>query len=154
MTMTSTTSTGTNSAGDTGNTPDLWLWIVLVFGLGSIGNALWMLAGPMHWYTDLPAAVPDTGPFNPHFVRDIGCAFLTAGVSLVWAFFSPRFRLPLVSIAALFLFAHAVLHAHDTLTGTLDHTHWLLDLPGVYLPGGLLPFIAFRLARSDRERTI
>jgi hypothetical protein len=152
--MTSTTSTGTNSAADTRNTPDLWLWIVLVFGLGSIGNALWMLAGPMHWYTDLPAAVPDTGPFNPHFVRDIGCAFLTAGVSLVWAFFSPRFRLPLVSIAALFLFAHAVLHAYDTLRGALGHDHWLLDLPGVYLPGVLLPFIAFRLARSDRERTI
>jgi len=55
------------------------LWFVLFVGVGSIANALWMLAGPMHWYTDLPAAIPDTGPFNPHFVRDIGGGFLAAG---------------------------------------------------------------------------
>ncbi len=126
------------------------LWIVLLLGIGTIANALWMLAGPMHWYTDLPAAVPDTGPFNPHFVRDIGCAFLTVGVALVWAFFSPRFRLPLVSIGALFLAAHAILHVYDTLRGALGHNHWLLDLPGVYLPGLLLPLIALRLVRVDR----
>jgi len=129
--------------------PGPLLWIVLLIGVGSIANALWMLAGPMHWYTDLPAAVPDTGPFNPHFVRDIGCAFLAAGASLVWAFFSPRFRLPLVSIAAVFLAAHAILHAYDTLTGALGHNHWLLDLPGVYFPGVLLPLVAFHLARED-----
>ncbi len=129
---------------------DLSAWIVLVVGVGMVANALWMLAGPMHWYTDLPAAVPDTGPFNPHFVRDIGCAFLAAGVALIWAFFSPRFRLPLVSVGALFLAAHALLHAYDTLRGALGHDHWLLDLPGVYLPGVLLPLIALRLAREDR----
>ncbi len=144
------TSAETNS---TEATRDLSQWIVLVFGVVCVGNAIWMLAGPMHWYTDLPAAVPDTGPFNPHFVRDIGCAFLASGVSLVWAFFSQRFRLPLVSIAALFLFAHAILHAYDTLRGALGHNHWLLDLPGVYVPGILLPLIALRLARADRERT-
>ncbi len=126
-------------------------WILLVVGLGLIANALWMLVGPMHWYTDLPAAVPDTGPFNPHFVRDIGCAFLTSGVALVWAFGSPRFRLPLTSVAALFLASHALLHAWDTLRGALGHAHWLLDLPGVYLPGLLLPWIAFSLARDDRS---
>ena len=144
------TSAETNSAG---TSRDLSQWVLFVFGVVCVGNALWMLAGPMHWYTDLPAAVPDTGPFNPHFVRDIGCAFLASGVALVWAFFSPRFRLPLVTIAALFLLAHAILHAYDTLRGALGHDHWLLDLPGVYLPGILLPLIAFRLARADRATT-
>lgn len=133
-------------------TRDPWIWIVVFLGVTTFANALWMLAGPMHWYTELPAAVPDTGPFNPHFVRDIGCAFLTTGVALVWAFFSPRFRLPLITISAVFLAAHAILHAYDTLRGALGHDHWMLDLPGVYLPGLLLPFIAFRLAREDRAR--
>jgi hypothetical protein len=133
-------------------TRDPWMWIVVFLGVTTFANALWMLAGPMHWYTELPAAVPDTGPFNPHFVRDIGCAFLTTGVALVWAFFSPRFRLPLITISAVFLAAHAILHAYDTLRGALGHDHWMLDLPGVYLPGLLLPFIAFRLAREDRAR--
>ena len=122
-------------------------WLLLVIGVGSLANALWMLAGPMHWYTDLPAAVPDTGPFNPHFVRDIGCAFLTAGVALVWAALVPGLRFPLVSVAALFFAAHALLHVYDTAVGNLPHTHWWLDLPGVYLPALLLAVAAFRLRR-------
>jgi hypothetical protein len=126
------------------------LWFVLLVGVANIANALWMLAGPMHWYTELPAAVPDTGPFNPHFVRDIGCAFLAVGAALVWAFFRPRDRFPLVTIGGLFLAAHAVLHAYDTLRGALGHEHWLLDLPGVYLPGILIPVIAYRIYREDR----
>jgi hypothetical protein len=125
--------------------------VLLVFGILTLGNALWMLAGPLHWYTDLPAAVPDTGPFNPHFVRDIGCAFLAVGVALVWAARNRSYRLPLVAIAAFFLAAHAVLHVYDTVRGALGHDHWLLDLPGVYLPGILLPLIALRLARESRN---
>lgn len=113
-------------------------WLLLGIGVGSIANALWMLAGPLHWYTDLPAAVPDTGPFNPHFVRDIGCAFLSVGVALCWAAFSPRYRLPLAAVATFFLTAHALLHAYDTLRGALDAGHWWLDLPGVYAPAAAL----------------
>ena len=51
----------------------------------------------------------------------------------------------------MFLFAHAVLHAYDTLRGALGHNHWLLDLPGVYLPGLLLPWIAYRLTDAPKE---
>lgn len=125
-------------------------WALLAVGLGATANALWMLIGPMHWYDELPAAVPDTGPFNPHFVRDIGCAFLATGLALVQAFREPRHRAPLVAFAGLFLAAHAALHAYDTLRGALGHDHWWLDLPGVYLPGVLVPWIAWRAARRER----
>ena len=50
-------------------------WVVAVLSLVSLVNGVWMLADPIRWYEKLPAAVPDTGPFNAHFVRDIGCAF-------------------------------------------------------------------------------
>lgn len=113
---------------------DRWGWVFLVLGVALIANALWMFAGPMHWYREFPAAVPDTGPFNPHFVRDIGCAFLTTGIALVWAAFREKYRYPLAVVAAIFLVSHAVLHAYDTLRGNLGHTHWWLDFPGVYLP--------------------
>ncbi len=122
-------------------------WLFLLLGLGALGNALWMLIGPMHWYTDLPAAVPDTGPFNAHFVRDIGCAFLTVGVALVWAALRVPERLPLAAISALFLGAHALLHIYDTATGALDHTHWWLDAGGVYLPALLMTVAVTRLVR-------
>lgn len=124
-------------------------WTLLVLGLAMIGNALWMLAGPMHWYEELPAGVPDTGPFNPHFVRDIGCAFLTAGVALVWGARSLVFRFPLVVIATIFLAAHALLHVYDTAVGNLPSNHWWLDFAGVYLP---VFFLAWVLARIPRPK--
>jgi hypothetical protein len=127
-------------------------WLFVVMGLGAIANALWMLAGPMHWYTDLPAAVPDTGPFNPHFVRDIGCAFLTVGVALVWAAFDHAARRPLVVVSALFFALHGLLHFYDTVTGALDHTHWWLDLPGVYLPALVMVGVAAALVRAAPAR--
>lgn len=124
---------------------DLHGWILLVFGVAMIANALWMLAGPMHWYNELPAAVPDTGPFNPHFVRDIGCAFLTAGASLVWAARSAHFRFPLTAMATVFLVAHALLHIYDTSVGNLPSTHWQLDFAGVYVPAIVLMVVVYRL---------
>ena len=143
--------TSTNQDAATAPSPDLAMVFVLVVGVLTLANALWMLVGPMHWYTDLPAAVPDTGPFNPHFVRDIGCAFLTTGIALIWAYRSPAYRVPLVSIAALFLAAHALLHAYDTIRGALGHDHWLLDFPGVYLPGLAMPWIAMNLWRREQR---
>ena len=126
-------------------------WLLVAMGVGTTANALWMLAGPMHWYTDLPAAVPDTGPFNPHFVRDIGCAFLTTGAALLWAAFSERFRLPLAAISAVFLTAHGLLHIYDTATGALGHNHWWLDFPGVYAPAVVMLVVVTVLARRDRN---
>lgn len=118
--------------------PDGLGWLLLVFGALTLGNAAWMLVDPLLWYHELPAEVPDFGPFNPHFVRDIGCAFATVGVALVWAALSPRRRFALVAVAAFFYAAHAVLHVFDTLRAAVEPEHWWLDLPGVYFPAILL----------------
>lgn len=123
---------------------DLWSALLALLGLGTIANALWMFAAPLHWYAEIPAGVPDTGPFNPHFVRDIGCAFFAVGVALVWAARSPRVRHPLLVVSAIFLSGHALLHAWDTVSGALGHDHWWLDAPGVYLPAALVVWAAFR----------
>ncbi len=130
---------------------DAWGWVLLLLGLGSAGNALWMLWNPGSWYAELPAGVPDYGPLNVHFVRDIGCAFGSVGAAQIWAAFDRRFRLPLVAIAALFLGSHALLHVHDTLRGIVDSHHWWLDLPGVYAPALILAFASFACARSRKE---
>ena len=42
-----------------------------------------MLAVPAGWY-DADPGVSETGPFNPHLVRNIGVAYLVAGAALVW----------------------------------------------------------------------
>ena len=130
-------------------TLDGWGFTLAIFGAVCLGNALWMLAGPLHWYSQLPAAVPDTGPFNPHFVRDIGGAFLTVGVALVWAARAPRWRPPLLATAAVFLGAHALVHLYDMARGALGPSHWWSDAPGVYLPAAVIGYAA--IAFRDRE---
>ena len=130
---------------------DAWFWGLLILGLGSLANAAWMLVDPLRWYHDLPAGVPDFGEFNPHFVRDIGCAFATVGIAQVWAAFAPRHRYPLVATTAVFLVAHAALHVYDTARGAVDPHHWWLDAPGVYAPALLLTVLTARLARQQGE---
>jgi hypothetical protein len=56
------------------------LWIV---GLLQLAIAAVMLFAPRSFY-DLVPGVTETGPFNPHFVRDVGAAFLVAGAGLLW----------------------------------------------------------------------
>src|SRR5262249_54159232 len=111
-----------------------WRWGLGALGAATLANAAWMLAAPADWYHDLPAAVPDTGPLNPHFVRDVGSPFMLAGVALVWAAFRPALRVPFLALSAVFLVLHALVHVTDTLAGRLPSSHWLVDLPGVYLP--------------------
>lgn len=130
---------------------DIWFSVLLLLGAGSLVNAAWMLVAPLHWYHDLPAAVPDFGAFNPHFVRDIGCAFVMVGAAQVWAAFAPRHRYPLVAMTALFLVAHAALHVYDTVRGAVHPIHWWLDLPTVHAPALLIAVLALILARRDRR---
>lgn len=111
------------------------LWI---FGLAGLGNALWMLADPEGWYHNLPARVPDTGPLNLHFVRDIGCAYAAVGIAFCCAAETPSMRRGVLLGGALFYGFHALLHVADIVAGRLPAEHWLVDLPGVFAPAILL----------------
>jgi hypothetical protein len=124
-------------------------WLLLVFGLISLGNAAWMLVAPLHWYQELPAEVPDFGPFNPHFVRDIGCAFATIGFALVWAALAPRRRYALAVVGTVFYVAHALVHVFDTLRHAVEPKHVLIDFPGVYLPAIVLIVAVVALRRRE-----
>ena len=139
----------TNSAN--GAKSDGWKIVLWLFALLNLANGLWMLADPSGWYSGIPAAVPDTGPLNEHFVRDIGATFVTLGLALYWAGLRPAFRAPLVGVVALFLSLHALVHVYDTLRGLLPTSHWLIDFPAVYLPTGILIAIFFFFAQGSAE---
>jgi hypothetical protein len=47
------------------------LALASLLGAGSVANGLYMLALPTAWYFAVPG-VTTTGPFNQHFLRDIG----------------------------------------------------------------------------------
>lgn len=130
---------------------DAWTWVLVALGLGNIANAAWMLAAPGGWFTGLPAAVPDFGPLNEHFVRDIGSGFLAQGVALLWAAFVPRWRVPLIAPVALFVFMHALAHVYDTTRGLVGPEHWAIDLPGVYVPALIMVALLWIFAHAHNE---
>ena len=132
-----------------GDRSDPWLWILAIFAAGNLANAAWMLVDPGGWYLNLPAAVPDTGPLNTHFVRDIGSAFAVMGAALLLAAVRPVLRAPMLGVVSLFYVMHALVHVTDTLAGRLPPSHWTIDLPGVYVPA--LVVVALTVAAGRRR---
>ena len=116
----------------------LVMWIL---GLGLAANGLVMLAVPGEWYAWLPG-VAETGPFNPHFVRDIGAAYLVAGTAFVALALSAK-AWPAALTATAFLTLHAFVHLWDAAAGR-EHAHALLvDLPAIFVPALLAIWLAW-----------
>lgn len=96
-------------------------------------NGLMMLIDGANWYALVPG-VPETGPYNPHFVLDIGVAFLAAGLALAAAAWRPRYWAAGAAGAG-FLAGHGLIHLIEILEGH-DH-HALFDFALVVLPAAL-----------------
>jgi hypothetical protein len=111
------------------------------------GNGLAMLFAGLWWYGVVPG-VTATGPFNPHFVRDIGAAYLVTGASLGWFAARPREAWPALVGSAAFLTLHAAIHVFDAACGTKPLADVTRDLAGVYLPALITLAIALRRPRS------
>jgi len=117
---------------------DPWAIVFGLFALGNLGAGTWMLVDPVHWYFNLPAGVPDFGPLNEHFVRDVGCAFFVQGVLLAGGAVVPAWRVPACAVVTLFYPLHAVVDVVGTVRGLVGPEHWMIDVPGVYMPALLL----------------
>lgn len=126
-----------------------WTLVFVLFAVGNLANGLWMLASPGHWYVNLPANVPGTGPLNEHFVRDIGCIFTLIGVVLAVAVFRPAFRLTALLVATAFYAAHSLVHVYDSVRGLLPPDQWQFDLVPVYGTTAVLVGLSALLARNQ-----
>ena len=124
-------------------------WIAVILALGMAANGLFMLAQPQAWYDAVPG-VPLTGLFNPHFVRDIGMAYLTVAGGLGWFAVRPGQGWPALVMATAFLALHAAIHVVDSACGPGPLQTVLRDFPGVYLP----PLIAGTIAFLNRPKGV
>jgi len=113
--------------------------LALVMG----GNGIAMLFAGLWWYGVVPG-VTATGPYNPHFVRDIGAAYLVVGASLAAFAWRPRDAWPAVAAAAGFLTLHAAIHVFDAACGTRPLQDVIRDFGGVYLPALVTLVFAIR----------
>jgi len=114
----------------------------------SLGNALWMLAYPLSWYTSFPAAIPHTGPFNSHFVRDIGVVYVCVAIGFACCAVHPARTYAIHLGLTAFFTGHALLHLFDILSGNLPHSHWLIDAPMVFLPAIIMIILALPAVRK------
>jgi hypothetical protein len=122
---------------------DLARVVCLILAVGLVANGLAMLFAGTWWYGVVPGVVA-TGPFNPHFVRDIGAAYLVVAGGLGWFAARPEQGWAALVAAAAFLTLHAAVHVFDAVCGTRPLADVARDLAGVYLPALVAFAIAFR----------
>lgn len=104
-----------------------------LLGVLAIANGLFMLVAPQSWYATVPG-VTTTGPFNQHFVRDIGLIFMLIGSSFVTGAAKPRFRAALWAVPTIWLGGHALFHLWEITAGIAHHSAMARDFPAVTLP--------------------
>ncbi len=122
--------------------------LALVMG----ANGLIMLfAGPW-WYGVVPG-VTATGPFNPHFVKDIGAAYLVVGASLGAFAWRPARAFSALIAAAAFLTLHGAIHIGDALASPTCGHDLVRDLPDIFLPALIsLGLVASHLNPAKESR--
>ncbi len=106
--------------------------------LAAVNGAIMLAAGP-HWFTSTPG-VADTGPFNPHFVADVGAAYSVAGLALLARAWRPQYW-PAAITGAAFFSAHAIIHVIGLVGGHSHHAafEWAM----VVVPAALSLWTAF-----------
>jgi uncharacterized protein YjeT (DUF2065 family) len=130
----------------------LCIGLAVVLGLVAVANGIFMLASPEGWYFAVPG-VTTTGPFNQHFIRDIGIIFLFIGAGFLTGAFKPHLRLFAWSAPTIWLSAHALFHFWEVAVGICSASAIGRDFPAVTLPallGWVLTIWALRQARLDR----
>jgi hypothetical protein len=120
----------------------------LLLGFVMLANGTWQLAAPEGWYWAIPG-VPDRGPFNQHFVRDLGIIYSLSGVGLIAGALRPPQRLALWWAPAFWLVGHALFHVWEVLAGICGPASLLQDFAGVTLPALLALALLVHAGRGD-----
>ena len=124
------------------------LLAVLVAALTAANGVVMLVAGPW-WYGVVPG-VTETGPFNPHFVKDIGAAYLVVGLGFAWLAARPASAVTrgAAIAAAAFLGFHALIHLAAAITDPDGLADLARDFAGVIAPALVAIWIVARPPRT------
>jgi hypothetical protein len=89
--------------------------LLLLLGLFHLANGLMMLLAPMNWFQSVPG-VAATGPFNHHFILDVGMAFIASGAMLMLGARAGKFAAAFAVAGATWPGLHALIHVADWLS--------------------------------------
>lgn len=128
----------------------VFIGLAALLGAGFIANGLFMLWSPAHWYFAVPG-VTSTGPFNQHFIRDIGLIFLLLGAGFVAGAMRPALRVAFWSAGALWLSGHALFHFWEVAAGICGPDALTRDFPAVTLPAMIATSLALWAAWDEKS---
>ena len=125
--------------------------LLALLGLFHIANGLFMLIAPMDWYATVPG-VPLTGPFNGHFILDIGMAFVASGAGLMLGARAGRDAALLACAGATWPALHALIHVEGWMMHGLPQDHQVLasEVVGVFLIALLGVALAWMRIRGEK----
>jgi hypothetical protein len=133
---------------------NLCLGLAMLMSVLAMFNGAFMLYSPANWYFAVPG-VTTTGPFNQHFIRDIGLIFLFVGAAYLTGAAKPAYRTLLWAAPSLWLSGHALFHFWEVAVGICGPSALARDFPAVTLPavfGILITLWAFRESRRSAAR--
>ena len=125
--------------------------LLAVFGLFHLTGGLYMLAAPHAWYASVPG-VTETGPFNHHFITDIGFAFVASGIGMMMGFRAGRSAASFALAGATWPALHALFHLWGWISeGIPGDTRVLVsDAVGVMLVSFIGVALAVLRVRTER----
>ncbi len=124
------------------------LALAVLLGVLAGANGIFMLAAPAGWYFAVPG-VTTTGPFNQHFLRDIGLIFLLLSGALLYGAARPHARVFLWNGSALWLSGHTLFHIWEVAVGICGPSALVRDFAAVTLPAILATLLAAWAIRHD-----
>lgn len=104
-----------------------------LLGTAAVANGVYMLVAPESWYFAVPG-VTTTGPFNQHFIRDIGLIFLFLGGAFLTGVARPDLRVAFWAAPTIWLAGHALFHFWEVAVGICSASAIPRDFPAVTLP--------------------
>ncbi|MEM7097357.1 MAG: hypothetical protein AAF541_03790 [Pseudomonadota bacterium] len=107
--------------------------VAVLLGLAMIANGIFMTVAPEPWYWAIPG-VPDRGPFNQHFIRDVGFIYGIAGAAFLYGAINVTQRFQLWLIPTAWLTFHAIFHVWEVIVGICGPEALAQDFAGVTLP--------------------
>ena len=108
-------------------------FLIALIALFTLVFGTFMLWDPYGWYQAVPT-VRFTGLPNPHFIRDIGLAYLLTATMLGYAAWYPQGRWLAAFTGNLWLSAHGVFHIWEVASGICSPDRFWRDAPGVLGP--------------------
>lgn len=128
--------------------PPLRYFLLMFMAATSLANGALMVLFAEQWYACI-ANPARAALYSAHFVTDVGTAYLTIGVALLWAAQRPRRAFPLTAVALLFSALHGLHHIKEYIGFGMPTRSALIEVFGIWGPILLLAWLARELCRAE-----